>query len=31
MENWTEAGKAIPKFIQKWIDQATKSFNDKNK
>lgn len=31
MENWTEAGKTIPKFIKNWLNSATKTFDEKNK
>lgn len=30
MENWTQAGKAIPKFIESWLKVAQEKFEEKN-
>lgn len=31
LENWSEAGNKIPKFIKNWLNSAAKTFDDKNK
>lgn len=30
MENWTQAGKTIPKFIENWLKVAQEKFEEKN-